>query len=95
MVTGVQTCALPISFFPLGAAFVQPNPVLSHQAVVDAAARLGCTPAQVALAWTLNVAPNVLVIPGTSKVRHLDENVAAAELELDDEDYHMLETANA
>ncbi|MGZ4525255.1 MAG: aldo/keto reductase, partial [Mycobacterium sp.] len=74
-----------VPFFPLGAAFIQPNPVLTHQLVVDAAERLGRTPAQVALAWTLSVAPNVLLIPGTSSVPHLDENLDVATIELDDE----------
>jgi aryl-alcohol dehydrogenase-like predicted oxidoreductase len=74
-----------VPFFPLGAAFVQPNPVLRHQVVVDAAGRLGCTPAQVALAWTLSVAPNVLLIPGTSSLRHLEENIDAASIELDED----------
>lgn len=74
-----------VPFFPLGAAFVRPNPVLTHQLVVDTAARLGRTPAQVALAWTLSVAPNVLLIPGTSSVRHLEENMDAASIELDDD----------
>jgi pyridoxine 4-dehydrogenase len=72
-----------VPFFPLGAAFIQPNPVLTNPLLVDAAQRLGRTPAQVALAWTLSVAPNVLLIPGTSSVRHLEENLAAAAIELD------------
>ncbi len=74
-----------VPFFPLGAAFMQPNPVLSHQVVVDAAERLGRTPAQVALAWTLSVAPNVLLIPGTSSVRHLEENMDVTSIELDED----------
>jgi pyridoxine 4-dehydrogenase len=74
-----------VPFFPLGAAFMQPNPVLTHQAVTEIASRLGRTPAQVALAWTLYVAPNVLLIPGTSSVRHLEENLDVASIELDDE----------
>ncbi|WP_197509241.1 MULTISPECIES: aldo/keto reductase, partial [unclassified Mycobacterium] len=72
-----------VPFFPLGAAFVRPNPVLTHELVVDVAERLGRTPAQVALAWTLGVAPNVLLIPGTSSVRHLEENLDVASIELD------------
>jgi aryl-alcohol dehydrogenase-like predicted oxidoreductase len=72
-----------VPFFPLGAAFVKPNPVLTNPAVTDAAQRLGRTPAQVALAWTLGVAPNVLLIPGTSSVGHLEENLDAASVELD------------
>lgn len=74
-----------VPFFPLGAAFVQPNPVLTHELVVEAADRLGRTPAQIALAWTLSVAPNVLLIPGTSSVRHLEENLDVASIELDDD----------
>jgi aryl-alcohol dehydrogenase-like predicted oxidoreductase len=74
-----------VPFFPLGAAFMRPNPVLSHQVVQETALRLGCTPAQVALAWTLGVAPNVLLIPGTSSLSHLEENLEAASIELDDE----------
>ncbi|MGD1237015.1 oxidoreductase [Mycobacterium seoulense] len=74
-----------VPFFPLGAAFVQPNPLLTHELVADVADRLGRTPAQVALAWTLSVAPNVLLIPGTSSVRHLEENLDVASIELDDD----------
>lgn len=74
-----------VPFFPLGAAFTGPNnPVLGHELVRGAAQRLGCTPAQVALAWTLSVAPNILLIPGTSSVQHLEENLAVADIELDD-----------
>lgn len=74
-----------VPFFPLGAAFMRPNPVLGHQVVREIAERLGRTPAQVVLAWTLGVAPNVLLIPGTSSLRHLEENVDVASIELDDE----------
>ncbi|HWF27419.1 MAG TPA: oxidoreductase [Mycobacterium sp.] len=80
-----------VPFFPLGAAFSGPNnPVLGHELVQSAAERLGRTPAQLALAWTLSVAPNVLLIPGTSSVRHLEENLAAASIELDDETRQQL-----
>jgi len=48
----------------------------------DVAERLGRTPMQVALAWLLRRAPNILLIPGTSSVAHLRENVAAAGLKL-------------
>lgn len=73
-----------VPFFPLGSGFTTDNPVLGHAAVQREASRLGCTPAQIALAWTLSVAPNVLVIPGTSSVQHLEENTAVADIELDD-----------
>jgi aryl-alcohol dehydrogenase-like predicted oxidoreductase len=52
--------------------------------------RLGATPAQVALAWLLQQAPTVLLIPGTSSLRHLEENLAAADLVLDREALEML-----
>lgn len=71
-----------VPFFPLGSGFTADNPVLGNAAVKKAAADLGYTPAQIALAWTLSVAPNVLLIPGTSSVAHLEENVAIADIEL-------------
>ena len=72
-----------VPFFPLGSGFRRGNPVLSSRQALDTAARLACTPAQVALAWLLSLRPNVLLIPGTSSVRHLEENLAAADVELD------------
>jgi aryl-alcohol dehydrogenase-like predicted oxidoreductase len=54
---------------------------------------LGATPAQVALAWLLRRSPVMLPIPGTSSVAHLEENCAAAELELDDEPMALLDRA--
>ena len=48
-------------------------------------ARLGATPMQVALAWLLQRAPNILLIPGTSSLAHLRENLAAAKLALSEE----------
>jgi len=71
-----------VPFFPLGSAFNDDNPVLGNPAVKKAAADLGRTPAQIALAWTLAAAPNVLLIPGTSSVAHLEENLAVADIEL-------------
>jgi pyridoxine 4-dehydrogenase len=82
-----------VPFFPLGSAFVPDNPVLGHPAVRREAARLGHTPAQIALAWTLSVAPNVLLIPGTSSVRHLEQNTAVADIELDAETKRQLDDA--
>lgn len=75
-----------VPFFPLGSAFAGANnPVLGNKIIQRAAEQLGRTPAQIALAWTLSVAPNVLLIAGTSSVRHLEENLAVADIELDDE----------
>jgi len=72
-----------VPFFPLGSAFARRNPVLGNPQVVKIAQRLGRTPAQIALAWLLSLRPNVLLIPGTSSVRHLEENLAVASIELD------------
>lgn len=72
-----------VPFFPLGSAFNEENPVLNAIAVASAATRLGVTRAQVALAWLLAQSPNVLLIPGTSSLDHLEENLAAGSLELD------------
>ncbi|MER9975265.1 aldo/keto reductase family oxidoreductase [Mesorhizobium sp. M0085] len=69
-----------VPFFPLGGF----NP-LQSSTLSKVAARLGATPMQVALAWLLRRAPNILLIPGTSSVAHLRENLAAADLELSDD----------
>jgi len=66
-----------VPFFPLGGFSPLQSSVLS-----EVAARLGATPMQVALAWLLRRAPNILLIPGTSSLGHLRENLAAAELTL-------------
>ena len=71
-----------VPFFPLGSGFAADNPVLGNEQLRAVAAELDRTPAQVALAWTLSVAPNVLLIPGTSSVAHLEENLAAGDIEL-------------
>jgi aryl-alcohol dehydrogenase-like predicted oxidoreductase len=71
-----------VPFFPLGSGFSADNPVLGNEIVRRTATELGRTPAQIALAWTLSVAPNVLLIPGTSSVAHLEENLAVADIEL-------------
>ena len=84
-----------VPFFPLGSGFAADNPVLGHPAVQREAAKLGRTPAQIALAWTLSVAPNMLLIPGTSSVQHLEENTAVAGIELDDDVKRELDDAAA
>jgi len=82
-----------VPFFPLGSGFTADNPVLGHPAVQREASKLGRTPAQIALAWTLSIAPNVLLIPGTSSVQHLEENTAVADVELDDDTKKQLDAA--
>jgi pyridoxine 4-dehydrogenase len=69
-----------VPFFPLGGFSPLQSDTLS-----EVAAGLGATPMQVALAWLLRRAPNILLIPGTSSLGHLRENLAAAELSLPDE----------
>jgi pyridoxine 4-dehydrogenase len=66
-----------VPFFPLGGF----TPLQSTE-LSDVAKALGVTPMQVALAWLLQRAPNILLIPGTASVNHLRENLAAARLEL-------------
>ena len=58
---------------------------MQSSALSDVAGRLGATPMQVALAWLLHRSPNILLIPGTSSVVHLRENLAAAGLEIPEE----------
>jgi pyridoxine 4-dehydrogenase len=82
-----------VPFFPLGSGFVADNPVLGHPAVQREAEKLGRTPAQIVLAWTLSIAPNVLLIPGTSSVSHLEENTAIRDIELDPETKRELDAA--
>jgi aryl-alcohol dehydrogenase-like predicted oxidoreductase len=61
-----------------------------HDAVAEVAARHGATPAQVRIAWTLAQGPHVLAIPGTGDVGHLEENVAARDVELTVDDLSLL-----
>jgi aryl-alcohol dehydrogenase-like predicted oxidoreductase len=61
--------------------------------VAQAAERLGATPSQVALAWLLKRSPVMVPIPGTGSVSHLEENMAAAELELDEDIYAEITAA--
>jgi pyridoxine 4-dehydrogenase len=68
-----------VPFFPLGGFTPLQSSTLS-----DVAQGLGATPMQVALAWLLRRAPNVLLIPGTSSLAHLRENLAAVDLDLPD-----------
>jgi aryl-alcohol dehydrogenase-like predicted oxidoreductase len=69
-----------VPFFPLGGFTPLQSSTLSN-----VASRLGATPMQVALAWLLHRSPDILLIPGTSSVAHLRENLAAANLALSPE----------
>jgi aryl-alcohol dehydrogenase-like predicted oxidoreductase len=74
-----------VPFFPLGGF----TPLQSTE-LSDVARSLGVTPMQIALAWLLQRAPNILLIPGTSSIAHLRENLAAATLELPPEALSVL-----
>ncbi|MFZ0838700.1 MAG: aldo/keto reductase family oxidoreductase [Xanthobacteraceae bacterium] len=75
-----------VPYFPLGGFTPLQSSVLS-----DVAQRLGATPMQVALAWLLRRSPNILLIPGTSSVAHLRENLAVAELDLPEDAVEALD----
>lgn len=79
-----------VPYFPLGSAFPGGAKVTEHPAVLAAATALGATPAQVGLAWLLAHDSNVLVIPGTSSLAHVAENVATANVHLDAETMDVL-----
>jgi pyridoxine 4-dehydrogenase len=72
-----------IAFVPFAPLGFGSSSVLANPELVRVAAESGCTPAQACLAWQLAIAPNVLLIPGTSSLRHLHENVAAGSVSLD------------
>ncbi len=78
-----------IPWFPLAAGnLAKPGSVLD-----GIARKHGAAPSQIALAWVLKRSPVMLPIPGTSKVAHLEENVAAAGIDLSDEDFAALDEA--
>ncbi|MGV8907493.1 MAG: oxidoreductase [Propionicimonas sp.] len=81
-----------VPFFPLGSAFPNTPKVTDNPAVQAVAQRVGASPAQVGLAWLLAHRDNILLIPGTSRVAHLEQNLAAGELVLTAEDVAELET---
>lgn len=70
-------------FYPLGGGAVGGPKVADHPEVKRVAARLGVTPLQVGLAWLLRHSSDTLLIPGTTSVGHLEQNLAAASVELD------------
>ena len=81
LIDGLARDGIPyVPFFPLGGFSPLQSSTLS-----EVAQGLGATPMQVALAWLLRRAPNILLIPGTASVLHLRENLAAAEVVLPDE----------
>ena len=80
-----------VPYFPLGSAFTGgPKALAADPAIAGVAARHGATPSQVALAWLLQRSERILLIPGTSSVSHLEENLAAADIVLDADDLEAL-----
>jgi pyridoxine 4-dehydrogenase len=80
-----------VPFFPLGSAFPGIPKVSEQPVVQEVADRLGVTPAQVGLVGLLARSPNVLLIPGTSSLAHLEENMAVSQVELDAQAHEHLE----
>ena len=73
-----------VPFFPLGSGFGV-DAVRDDPRVTATATRLDVTPSQVALAWLLALSPAILLIPGTSSVQHLEQNLAAGDVALDEQ----------
>ena len=84
-----------VPFFPLGSAFPGMPKVTENEVVNALADELGATAAQVGLAWLLHHTANILLIPGTSSVDHLEENMATATLPLTAEQMAQLDTLSA
>ena len=82
-----------VAFFPLGSAFAGgPAKLAADPAVAAVADKHGATPSQVALAWLLSRYDRMLLIPGTTSVAHLEENMAAGEVALDADDLARLDS---
>ncbi|HWE12339.1 MAG TPA: oxidoreductase [Solirubrobacteraceae bacterium] len=83
-----------VPFFPLGSAFAGgPRQLAADAVIAEVAARRRATPSQIALAWLLHRSERILLIPGTSSIQHLEENIAAGDIELDEDEMQMLEGA--
>jgi aryl-alcohol dehydrogenase-like predicted oxidoreductase len=85
-----------VPFFPIGSPFAGgPKPLAEDPTISFVAAKHAATPAQIAPAWLLHNDEHVLLIPGTSSMAHLEENLAAADIALDDEDLAALDRVGA
>jgi pyridoxine 4-dehydrogenase len=73
-----------VPYCPLGWPRAVQNALLTSPTLTSLGARLEATPAQIALAWLLDLAPNILLVPGTRTRAHLAENIHAAGVRLDD-----------
>jgi pyridoxine 4-dehydrogenase len=80
-----------VPFFPIGSPFTSgAKPLAEDPTISSVAAKHAATPAQIALAWLLHKDPHVLLIPGTSSLTHLEQNMAAARIALDEADLAAL-----
>ena len=85
-----------VPFFPIGSAFTGGLKRLAEDPTISSiAAEHGATHAQIALAWLLHRDEHILLIPGTSSLTHLEENMAAARIALDDDDLAALDDVRA
>jgi aryl-alcohol dehydrogenase-like predicted oxidoreductase len=75
-----------IAFVPFGPLGFGGASLLGSATIRRIATRSGCTPAQLCLAWALDAAPNIALIPGTASLRHLHENLAASSIHIEPED---------
>jgi pyridoxine 4-dehydrogenase len=83
-----------VPFFPLGSAFAGgPKQLAADPVIAEVAARHRATPSQIALAWLLARSERILLIPGTSSIQHLEQNIAAGDVELDEQDMRALDSA--
>jgi pyridoxine 4-dehydrogenase len=83
-----------VPFFPLGSAFAGgPGQLAADPVIAEVAARRQATPSQIALAWLLHRSQRILLIPGTRSLGHLEENVAAGGVALDEQDMRELDGA--
>jgi len=84
-----------VPYFPLGSAFPQLPKVAGNADVQSVASEAEATPAQVGLAWLLGHAPNILLIPGTGSIGHLEENAAAGKVHLAPQQRERLDAISA
>jgi pyridoxine 4-dehydrogenase len=82
-----------VPYFPLGSSFTGgPKRIAADPVIGPVADKHGATPSQVALAWLLHRSERILLIPGTSSIAHLEENLGAAGVALDADDMAALDT---
>jgi aryl-alcohol dehydrogenase-like predicted oxidoreductase len=83
-----------VPFFPLASAFTGgPKQLAADPAISEVASKHRVSPTQVALAWLLHHSERILLIPGTRSVKHLEENIAAGDIELNEQDMRRLDGA--